>query len=397
MNENMSNSRSISAQHHFARRQAGLSLIEVMVAMAIGVILMLGIMQVFSASRATFSANEGLARVQENGRFAMQFLREDLRMAGHMGCMNELGYPAERFFNHLLPPAAAPGEVHWPYRLDLPVQVYEFTGSAPGQTITLPAAPAVAPAGAWSPALPGALAGEAFGQSDVVVVRYLSADSARLTGMDYTPSNEAVLVEPADAWYVQAGSIYGITDCKNLSVFQVNAGGSVNQSGLNLRGWDAAENNYSGFNVLHRYRFAAYFVGAGADGDPALMRMELGPNGGLALPQELVPGVESLQVVLGVNEDLRDRLVGDVPDAYVTGAQVENGSGASWAASTPAERWASVVNMRIGMLVRHNRAGALEAPASNPNVADTIITVPDDGRMRQTYEAHITIRNRARG
>lgn len=394
----MKNSEQQPIKHRQSRHQHGLSLIEVMVAMAIGVILMLGIMQVFSASRATFSANEGLARVQENGRFALGFLRDDLRMAGHMGCMNELGYPADRFFNHLLPPTAAPSENEWPYRLDLPVQVYEFTGSAPGGTMALPETRAAAAAGAWSPPLPTALAGEAFGQSDVIVVRYLSADSARLAGLDYTPNSEAITPDPADAWYVQAGSIYGITDCKNLSVFQVNAGGSVSQGGRNQRGWDAAENNYSAFNQLHRYRFAAYFVGAGAgDGAPALMRMELGPNGGLGTAEELVPGVESLQVVLGVNENLRGRTAGDVPDAYVTGTQVEGGTGASWAASTPAERWASVVSMRVGMLVRHNRAGALEAPLNSPIVADTIITVPDDGRMRQTYEAQITIRNRARG
>ncbi len=50
---------------------SGLSLIELMIALTIGLIIMLGVVQVFAASRTAYQLSEGLARVQENSRFAM--------------------------------------------------------------------------------------------------------------------------------------------------------------------------------------------------------------------------------------------------------------------------------------------------------------------------------------
>lgn len=48
---------------------AGFSLIELLVAMAIGLVLTGGLYQVFVGSNNTYSMNERLSRVQENGRF----------------------------------------------------------------------------------------------------------------------------------------------------------------------------------------------------------------------------------------------------------------------------------------------------------------------------------------
>ena len=67
------------------RHAAGLSLIEMMIAMVISLILMLGVVQIFMASRAASRLSEGAARTQENARFALDFLERDIRMAGHMG------------------------------------------------------------------------------------------------------------------------------------------------------------------------------------------------------------------------------------------------------------------------------------------------------------------------
>src|SRR5690554_7569775 len=70
-------------------RSRGVSLIELLVALAIGAVLVLGLVQVFGASRAAYQMSEGMARVQENARFAMDFLQRDLRMAGHFGCSTD--------------------------------------------------------------------------------------------------------------------------------------------------------------------------------------------------------------------------------------------------------------------------------------------------------------------
>ena len=62
------------------RRQHGMTLIELMVALAIGAFLMIGAITVFVQSRMTFRVTESVSRLQDNARFAL-----DSRMAHYWG------------------------------------------------------------------------------------------------------------------------------------------------------------------------------------------------------------------------------------------------------------------------------------------------------------------------
>lgn len=66
--------------------QAGMTLVELMIALLIGAFLLGGVLQIFINSKQTYRMQEGLSRLQENGRFAMEFLSSDIRMAGYWGC-----------------------------------------------------------------------------------------------------------------------------------------------------------------------------------------------------------------------------------------------------------------------------------------------------------------------
>ena len=66
--------------------QTGMTLIEIMIALLIGVFLLGGVLQIFVGSKQTNRMQEGLSRLQESGRFAMDFLSRDIRMAGSWGC-----------------------------------------------------------------------------------------------------------------------------------------------------------------------------------------------------------------------------------------------------------------------------------------------------------------------
>lgn len=70
---------------HTMRRQSGLTLVELMVALAIGSFLIMGAIQIFSQSRQAFVVNESIARVQETAHFAMDTIEADLRMASNWG------------------------------------------------------------------------------------------------------------------------------------------------------------------------------------------------------------------------------------------------------------------------------------------------------------------------
>lgn len=74
-------------------RQAGLSLIEIMVALLLGTLLTLGIVTLFGTTNSSNRIQDGLARLQENGRYAMSRLDADLRMLGGQFCSNRTGQP----------------------------------------------------------------------------------------------------------------------------------------------------------------------------------------------------------------------------------------------------------------------------------------------------------------
>jgi type IV pilus assembly protein PilW len=81
--------------------QAGLTLVELMVAMAIGIFLMAGAITVFGKTRDLYRTNDAAARLQETARYAMSTIEADLRMANYWG----LNSRADLVSN-----AAAPGE-----------------------------------------------------------------------------------------------------------------------------------------------------------------------------------------------------------------------------------------------------------------------------------------------
>lgn len=66
-------------------RQTGVSLVELMVGVVVGLILIGGLLQVYLSTKQSYNAQEQLARMQEGGRFAMDLITRDLRRAGYWG------------------------------------------------------------------------------------------------------------------------------------------------------------------------------------------------------------------------------------------------------------------------------------------------------------------------
>ena len=72
----------MNASHHMLRRQAGLTLVELLVAVGLGLLLLLGVAALFTQNKQSYRANEDLARLQEDARFALDELSRDISMAG---------------------------------------------------------------------------------------------------------------------------------------------------------------------------------------------------------------------------------------------------------------------------------------------------------------------------
>lgn len=67
------------------RFQSGMSLIELMIALLIGLLLSAAIITVYISNKKTFWDTEAAASLQENSRFAMKLIANDLRLAGFYG------------------------------------------------------------------------------------------------------------------------------------------------------------------------------------------------------------------------------------------------------------------------------------------------------------------------
>ncbi|RMO83789.1 Type IV pilus assembly protein PilW [Pseudomonas syringae pv. philadelphi] len=87
----------------------GFGLVEIMVALVLGLVVSLGIIQIFAASRGTFQSQNAAARMQEDARFILSKLMQEIRMTGMYGCLS---------FKDYLPVSPA---VTWPAALDNPI------------------------------------------------------------------------------------------------------------------------------------------------------------------------------------------------------------------------------------------------------------------------------------
>ncbi|MCL1635128.1 PilW family protein [Luteimonas sp. SX5] len=370
-------------------RTAGVSLIELMIALAIGTLLVLGLVQVFGASRAAYQLSEGMARTQENARFAMDFLQRDIRMAGHYGCVNDQA--------HLQTPGslqphfgAAP---LFPLDFSVSVQGYEAAGTAPGNALTI--------GGTW-----GAAAGvptqitdlEPLPGSDIIVLRYFSNEGAPVTGIDIDGGDETVTVA-AGRWDVlttdgvATPSLFGVADCSHADVFAGTGTGTVAVAATadpatDLRGRYTPQP--SGQTMLYRAESIVYYVGTGASGAPALFRARY--DGASYVPEELVEGIESLQLLYG--QDRVEDLTTSPPSGYI---DIQNPADTTWDAND----WRRVGLVQVGILAR-SPSPAASAQAQDANarrVLGVAFNAPaaNDGLYRASYEATIAMRNRLYG
>src|SRR6266853_2250292 len=145
----------LHSNHRFASvagRAAGLTLVELLVAMTIGLVLIVGATQVYVDSSKSYAVNETTARLQENARYALSVLEPDIRMSGYWGLTNV----SDRITGEAQPtdaqsalggPAASTCGVNFPLLLGLPVQGTNdsYAATCAAGDITLPGNSAAMP------------------------------------------------------------------------------------------------------------------------------------------------------------------------------------------------------------------------------------------------------------
>jgi type IV pilus assembly protein PilW len=89
--------------------QMGVSIIELMVAMTIGLFLIVGATKVYVGSRASYATNDSIARLQETGRYAMSVIETDVGMTNYWGLMKGGGSIAYQATQTAAPATVATG------------------------------------------------------------------------------------------------------------------------------------------------------------------------------------------------------------------------------------------------------------------------------------------------
>lgn len=72
------------------RAHKGLSLIELMIGIAIGMLIVVSVLSMYLSTSRTYRTTENLSRVQENARIAFELMAADIREAGFTSCGNNL-------------------------------------------------------------------------------------------------------------------------------------------------------------------------------------------------------------------------------------------------------------------------------------------------------------------
>jgi len=333
--------------------QKGITLIEILVALALSLIILAGVMHIFLNNKQTYRVQEAFARIQESGRFAMQFITSDLRMAGYAGCGSKISTPNNIANYYPAPPAT---------KDNIADEVSMFTGSGiEGFEYTnLP----VPLSGAVSLTTANVVAG-----SDIVRIKRAASTGARLTG-NMTADNANIQLDGTTALGLFEENDYMfISDCEKADIFVANnvsaSAGKITIAHSNAVNLDnKLSKAYQEDAEVYKFVNTTYYVGSNTAGEPALFRRTL-LNAGALSEEELVDGIEDLQLLYGEDTD-----TDGAPNVYVDSVSVTN--------------WENIVAVRVELQVR----------SIEDNLAKTM-TAYGDKRLRRTFTTSIAIRNRA--
>jgi type IV pilus assembly protein PilW len=251
--------------------QRGMSLVELMVAMAIGVFLLAGAITVFGKTRDLYRTNDSAARLQETARYAMSTIEADLRMANYWGLMSR----ADLVENGPTLNLASLPDVD---------PTYTLPGSLAGAAATINACGAM-----WAVKLPAyvEVADDTYG---LACAEFGTAGAGA----------DTLTIRRASTQIITAGQLAANSGRVKIQTSRVQ--GSLFGGATIPAGYSPALSETRPL-VAH-----GYYVDQASEMDPAmpsLRRKQLDFVGGAAVivDREIVPGVEDLQVEFGVDLD----------------------------------------------------------------------------------------------
>lgn len=320
-----------------ASNQLGFSIIEFMIAVLLGIVLTSGVISVYIESKRNYSYDDEVARLQENGRYAINLLRNELTQAGYWGGRLDT-----------IPSAAVTTDCvsagNWALQIGDPVDLIDTFASslttAKGEDISACLESSEIQLG-----------------TDIVSVKR-TAGQATLKNGDFPAG---VIAADTSQWYLRVED-YG----KTVSWVYLDNSGTIPS---------AEETADSGFDYWEYYAKVFYirnFAETAGDGIPTLAVEYL--KGDKMDTGAMVRGVEDMQIEFGI-----DGGVDNTPDQYKD--------------SPTASDLERIVSARIYLLVRSE----IELPGyTNTKIytlGGKVLPAKNDGFMRKVYSTTVQMRN----
>jgi type IV pilus assembly protein PilW len=335
--------------HPVRPSQRGFTLIELMVAVAVGLLLLAGLSSLFLGNNHAQMEIERANRQVENGRYAMQLLTSDVSNAGYYAEFDPVA---------LAMPAAVPD---------------------PCSTVITDIGAAIAlPVQGYDNANPINCLADVKANTDIVVARH--ANTCVTGAADCEPASEG-------GPFIQASQCNNSFELGSPNVarhYEVKA----SNSGFTLHKRDCDTTEDSGTPAdLRRLRTHIYFIANNSlegDGIPTLKRAEvISKNGQLSVViVPLAEGIENMQVEYGIdtnNDGVADLHTPDVASA--------NGCALPACAVT---NWSNVVNLKMHLLARTHTPSM-----THVDTKSYVLGLDDEGKQnviaatRDKYKRHV--------
>lgn len=350
-------------------RQAGLSLIEIMIALLIGLFLLLGLYEIFMSSKQSYRLAEAQSRLQENARYALEVLGHNIRQAGFVGCSgiiedkNPIVVGNSPFLAPNPDKDVAANSVKTEGSAAL--SSWFVTGAKGANTASISAMPT---AGATI-ALTAAIT-DAVKYTDAITVIFgESCGGITTAAMDSVNPAGKLSADNTCGSITTAGTPLVISDCASAHVFRSATDNTKNKDkdANAILNFPDGKSYPAGSEIL-LHRAYTYYIKENTANQPALYRFDNNLAVSATNPTELVEGVENLQIKYGVDTDA---------DGY-----------ANQYVDAPAN-WTKMTSVRLELRLRSiedNVAVALQTrPYEGVNISDR--------RLVKTFITTIGVRN----
>jgi type IV pilus assembly protein PilW len=359
-----------------SRAQRGFTLIELMVALTIGLFMIGAVISVYIAQTQTYRGTNSQAAIQSAESAIAALVVPTVRTAGFAGCGTVAGAVSNLVAGGPLPLGNLAANAAM-------VQGYDYNGTAgPGSALAIASDTQAndTNAGHWSPSLDATLAGQVAPGSDVLVVLGPVPDSQPAAVTATAAAGSGTLTVASTSAF-PTGQLAAVSDCGKSSVFKVTA--PSNATALtHALGAGAMANASAGLTVGYQpgaqvvpLQQTAFFISQVAPGQNVLMRAVLNGTAGATWANpvdELVPGVETMQVLYGIG-------AAGITTQYVPAGAVPD--------------WTSVYSVRLAFLIEGQTASNQGGIATPPVLLGTTVTPPADSLLRHAYEITINLRN----